>query len=554
MSQTDKLVNVLLVDDDELDRKLVKLVLIKAAAQIQFNVETAQNMSEALAKLADSSFSIVLLDLNLPDSRGTETVQKVFEVAPDVPIVVLTGLDDEDAGLDAIRSGAEDYLVKGDSLEYTLIRTIRYAIERKKTESSILEAKQELERINTRLLKATKTAQEMAAEAERANASKSEFLANMSHEIRTPMNAIIGFSEVLGEEPLTDQQKQYIKLILNSSRHLLGVVNDILDFSKIEAGQMSTESIECDIRVILEDVESLMNPLVKKKNLQLKIGYSDDVPVAIMADPARLRQCLINLLNNAVKFTEQGYVRIFAQKILKNNNPFIEFEVSDTGIGIPTEKLGTIFDSFTQADGSTTRKYGGTGLGLTITKQLAGLMGGDVTAESRVGRGSTFRFYIPATTPPEQFPENDESANNSEAEQETEMKHGNSQTEFSGRVLVAEDGLANQALIKLLLEKLGFVVTVAGDGLEAVDAIKNQHFEMVFMDMQMPNVNGYEATGRLRSLGINTPIIAMTANTAAEDEKQCLAAGCDDFVSKPIDKAHLLKVIREHLGTSAGIK
>lgn len=539
MSRTDTLVNVLLVDDDELDRKLVKLVLIKAASLIQFNVETAQNINEAIAKLTGSNFNIILLDLNLPDSRGTETVQKVFEAAPDVPIVVLTGLDDEDAGLDAIRSGAEDYLVKGDGLEYTLIRTIRYAIERKKSESSILEAKQELERINARLLKATKTAQEMAAEAEKANAAKSQFLANMSHEIRTPMNAIIGFSEVLGEELLTEQQKQYIKLILTSSRHLLELVNNILDFSKIEAGQMSTESIECDIRAILENVESLMNPSVNKKNLQLKIGCSDDVPIAIMTDSARLRQCLINLLSNAVKFTEQGYVKIFVHKILKGNNPFIEFEVSDTGIGIPTEKLGSIFDSFTQADGSTTRKYGGTGLGLTITKQLAGLMGGDVTVESRPGQGSTFRFYIPATTP---------------QERPTEIEQGSSRTEFSGRVLVVEDGLANQTLIKSILEKLGFVVTIADNGLEAIDAVKNQHFEMIFMDMQMPNMNGYEATGRFRSLGINMPIIAMTANTAAEDKKQCLAAGCDDFVPKPIDKAYLLKVIKEHLGTSAGVK
>ncbi|MDD5134723.1 MAG: response regulator [Phycisphaerae bacterium] len=554
MSQTDRQVNVLIVDDDELDRKLVKLVLIKAAAQIRFNIETAQNMSEALAKLAEASFSIVLLDLNLPDSRGTETVKKVFEIAPDVPIVVLTGLDDEDAGLDAIRSGAEDYLVKGDSLEYTLVRTIRYAIERKRTESSILEAKQDLEKINARLLKATKTAQEMAAEAERANAAKSEFLANMSHEIRTPMNAIIGFSEVLEEETLTEQQKQYIKLILDSSRHLLGLVNDILDFSKIEAGQMNTESIECDVRALLENVESLIKPSVEKKNLQLKIECSDDVPIVIMTDPARLRQCLINLLSNSVKFTEQGYVKIFAHKVSKDNNPFVEFAVSDTGIGIPAEKLGTIFDSFTQADGSTTRKYGGTGLGLTITKQLAELMGGNVTTESQVGHGSTFKFLVPATIPQEQSLESGLSENTGETEQETEDKQGSLQAEFSGRVLVAEDGMANQVLIKLLLEKLGFVVTVAKDGLEAIDAVKNQHFEIIFMDMQMPNLNGYETTKRLRSLGINTPIIAMTANTAAEDEKQCVAAGCDNFVPKPIDKALLLKVIREYMGVSSNVK
>lgn len=541
MSQTDKSVNVLIVDDDELDRRLVKLILLKSSTLIQFNVDTARNLAEAFEKLSKNSFNIILLDLSLPDSRGTETVQKIFNTAPNVPIVVLTGLDDENAGLEAIRSGAEDYLVKGDGLEYTLVRTIRYAIERKKAKASVVEAKNELERINARLVKATATAKEMAAEAERANTAKGQFLANMSHEIRTPMNAIIGFSEVLQEEPLTGQQKEYIKMILDSGKHLLELINNILDFSKIEAGRMKVESVECDIRAILANVESLMNPGAKSKQLQLIIECADNVPCSIVTDLVKLRQCLINLVSNALKFTEQGYIKIAARQIEKENKPFIVFEVTDTGIGIPPDKLNTIFDSFTQADGSTTRKYGGTGLGLSITKQLTSLIGGDISVESELSKGSTFRLVIPANTADGRHNNYENFAASQEVEKEAE-------TSFSGRVLVAEDSATNQTLIKLLLEKLGFVVTIAANGFEAVEAVKNQHFELIFMDMEMPEMNGYTATERLRSLGVKTPIIAMTASIDDGDKKECLAAGCDDYVLKPIDRTHLVNVISNHLG------
>jgi signal transduction histidine kinase len=553
MSRTDKSVNVLIVDDDELDRRLVELVLARAANLIRFNVESSQTITEALEKLVRSSFDIILLDLNLPDSRGTETVQKIFRIAPGVPIVVLTGLDDENAGLEAIRSGAEDYLVKGDGLEYTLVRTIRYAIERKRAKTSLIEAKQELERINARLVRATAIANEMAAEAEKANAAKSQFLANMSHEIRTPMNAIIGFSEVLEEEPLTAQQKEYVKMILDSGRHLLELINDILDFSKIEAGRMKAETVECDIGALLANIESLMNPSAKQKRLEFKIDCAEDVPDAIITDPAKLRQCIINLVSNAIKFTEQGYVKLTVRRTAKDNKPFVEFEVADTGIGIPADKLGTIFESFTQADGSTTRKYGGTGLGLAITKQLADLMGGNMTFESEAGKGSTFRLVIPANTTEEQQHKHEGFADNPAGEGGYQTCQNDSQPEFSGRVLVAEDSAANQVLIRLLLEKLGFVVTIAQNGLEVIEAVENQYFELIFMDMQMPEMNGYIATKRLRGLGVKTPIIAMTANINEEDKKECLRTGCDDYISKPIDRAHLVKVISSYLGAvSAG--
>ncbi len=527
MSQTDKLLNVLIVDDDELDRKLVRLVLAKAVNQIQFTSDGAETLAQAMGKLSGGSYDIVLLDLNLPDSRGNVNVEKVFNLVPDVPIVVLTGLDDEDAGLEAIRSGAEDYLVKGDGLAYTLIRTIRYAIERKRSESTLIEAKNELEQINTRLVKAT-------AEAEKANAAKSQFLANMSHEIRTPMNAIIGFSEVLAEEePLTGQQKEYIKMILDNSKQLLNLINDILDFSKIETGRMDVENVECDIRALLAAIESAMSPNAKQKQLEFKIECADDVPATILTDPAKIRQCLVNLVSNAIKFTERGYVKISSNRISKEDESFVEFEVSDTGIGIPPEKLDSVFDAFTQADGSTTRKYNGTGLGLTITKQMAGLIGGEISAESEVGKGSKFKLIVPMAN------------TTSGRDDETEDRVIDAQ--FSGGALIVEDVEVNRVLIKALLEKLGFVVTVARNGLEALDAAKKQRFEMIFMDVQMPEMNGYDAVKRLRNLGIETPIIAVTASVTGDDEQKCLEAGYDNYIAKPIDKTHLVKVISSYL-------
>ena len=549
MNLTDNIINVLLVDDDALDRRLVGLVLTNSTGPIRFGVTPAQNLHEAIEKLPGSNFGIILLDLNLPDSRGTETVQKIFNIVPDVPIVVLTGLDDEDAGLEAIRSGAEDYLVKGSGLEYTLIKTIRYAIERKRSEVSLLETKQELEKINARLVKATTESNRMAAEAEKANTAKSQFLANMSHEIRTPMNAIIGFGEVLSEESLTDEQREYVRLILDSGRHLLNLINDILDFSKIEAGKMQIENVECNIIELLANVESLTTPAAKKKNLEFSVICAQDMPQSVITDPAKLRQCLINLASNAIKFTENGSVKIVAHPVVKEDKLFMEFQVTDTGVGIPSDKLATIFDSFTQADGSTTRKYGGTGLGLAITKQLAILMGGDINVTSESGKGSTFTLIIPAVVTAD---ENEEHPNfvDTQTVKDDDSEKCEPDKRFSGRVLVVEDSQTNQTLIKILLEKLGFVVTIAEDGFGAVEAVKSQEYDLIFMDMQMPNMNGYEATRKLRSLGVNTPIIAMTANMH-EDESKCLALGCNDYISKPIDKEYFLTIISKYV-TAAG--
>jgi signal transduction histidine kinase len=530
MTQTDNIVKVLLVDDDELDRRLVKLVLVQAQGNIRFNVETAASLSEAMQKLPNDNYDIILQDLNLSDCRGTEIVEKVSAKVPNVPIVVLTGFDDEEAGLEAIRAGAEDYLVKGSGLEYTLVKTIRYAIERKKSKASIIEAKRELEQINARLMQTTMKANKLAQEAEKANVAKSQFLANMSHEIRTPMNAIIGFGEVLSEEKLSDEQKGYVKLILDSAKRLLLLINDILDFSRIEAGRMKVEKIECDIPELIANVESLMRPDAIQKNLEFNVKCMPNVPQMIKTDAIKLRQSLINLVSNAIKFTEKGKIEFIAEPIVCDEKPFVEFRVSDTGIGIAAEKQDTIFEAFTQADGSMTRKYGGTGLGLAVTRQLVRLLGGTMDLKSEEGKGSTFTMTIPADVV---------AVSRNHNQQDNAEYNGR----FSGKILLVEDGPANQIFMKSIFEELGFKVMIASDGLQAVEAAKNAEFDLVLMDMQMPNMNGYEATKKLHSIGFKKPIIAMTASLMNEDERKCLQAGCDDFIAKPIERGRLIKML-----------
>jgi len=397
--------------------------------------------------------------------------------------------------------------------------------------------------------RAEETLRKAMEAANAANVAKSQFLANMSHEIRTPMNAILGFAELLAQDKLTPQQSDFVQTIRNSGSHLLELINDILDFSKIEAGKMTLEFTECSLAGLLNEIESLMAPFAQTKGLRFEMIEPTVLPQMIRTDPVRLRQCLTNLVNNAIKFTEAGHVIVRTTLTESAGKPLLRFVVEDTGPGIDPRVQDKIFEAFEQADGSMSRKFGGTGLGLTITRHLAELFGGSLTLTSELGKGSTFVIAIPANTdiqnPPAQsvhhFPIPQKSS--------TPLPQ-----QFQGRVLVAEDVKTNQVLVRILLNQVGLEPVIVEDGQAAVEQALRHEFDLILMDMQMPRLNGFEAARKLRKQGIRTPIVALTAGAIKGDEQKCLEAGCDEYLTKPIDRKKLLQVLAQFLPAAAGLQ
>jgi signal transduction histidine kinase/CheY-like chemotaxis protein/HPt (histidine-containing phosphotransfer) domain-containing protein len=382
--------------------------------------------------------------------------------------------------------------------------------------------------------------------AELANLAKSAFLANTSHEIRTPMNAILGYAEMLLDPNQTESQRQNsARTIRRNGEHLLAIINDILDISKIEAQKLTVEKLHCELPQLVADVIGLTRPWAQKKNLRFEIEFDRVLPRQIQTDPLRCKQVLVNLVGNAIKFTESGRVKISIFREISYFTHTIRFEITDTGVGMTPEQQDRLFQPFMQADVSTTRRFGGTGLGLTISKRLAKLLGGDITVKSEFGQGSTFIFRVDGG-PRLGIP----IVENLTVEQLSVGAAGTDLDEeiyLSGNILVAEDGEDNRELVTAHLKRAGLTVAVAATGRLAVEAATTQKFDLILMDMQMPELDGYGAARALRAAGVRIPIIALTANAMAEDRLRCLEAGCTEYLAKPIARGQLLRTLSRFL-------
>jgi PAS domain S-box-containing protein len=408
------------------------------------------------------------------------------------------------------------------------------------------ELKQHRDHLEMLVARRTAELETAKALADAANRSKSAFLANMSHEIRTPMNAILGLTHFLQRDKPSPVQNERLNKLDTAGRHLLSVINDILDLSKIEAGHLVLENIDFPLTSILDEVHNFIEEQALAKGLSVEIDI-DNVPLWIKGDPTRLRQSLLNYASNAVKFTDRGTIRLCSRLLHEDaDNLWVRFEVRDTGFGIAPEKLSTLFNAFEQADVSTTRKYGGTGLGLAITRRLAGLMGGEAGVESQSGLGSTFWFTARLERGQEQAAV-DTLVSEESAETELRIKHS------GARLLLAEDNPINREVALELLGGLGLILDTAKNGREAVEKVRNQTYDLILMDVQMPELDGLDATKIIRILpgGQEIPILAMTANVFDEDRQDCLNAGMNDFVAKPVDPKILYSTIAKWLSTAS---
>jgi two-component system, sensor histidine kinase and response regulator len=502
-------IKVLLVEDNLGDARLLHESL-KNAQNIHINFLHVMNVNDAIDQIKGRSFDVVLLDLSLPDSQGIKTIHRMLQAAPDIPIVVLTGLDNEEMGIQAVQSGAQDYLVKGDADIKLIVRVLRYAIERKRNEVELKEARN------------------LALEAAWL---KSEFLTNMGHELRTPINGIMGMAGILIDSGLSEEQKQFAELVLSSADSLHRIINDILDFSNIELSKLKLDTFNFDLGYVVKSVVDTYAERAKSKDLDLVALINKNVHTSLRGDPGRLRQVLTNLIRNAIQFTEHGHIVINVTKDDETAlHETILFTIKDTGVGISATVQRQIFQSFKQADGSLTRKHGGAGLGLALCRQIIELMGGEIGVESEEGKGATFWFKL-----------------------KFEKQTGNvginniERAELKGiRALVVDNIPASREVTRLELSACGMVISEAEDAQTALQMLREavasgKPFELAIIDLHIPDADGFELARMIKSdkTIANTRLVLLPFIGQRGHGEAARELGISAYLIRPVKHAQL---------------
>lgn len=513
---------LLLVEDDEDDYVLTQGLLEDIIAG-EYSLTWASTPQEARKHFARNNHDLCMMDYRLGSEDGLSLLREAPKLGFKGPIIMLTGQDNKQLDQEALNAGAEDYLVKSQLNAQGLARAIRYALTRREMEA------ERVERLR----------------AETENRSKSEFLAHLSHELRTPLTAILGYTDLLlaaDEAP----DKNHLQIIKRNGRHLLSLLNDVLDLSKIEAGKLEIEQLDVHLHSFVNEICSLISVNAQDKNLRLNVLAKTALPVKIKTDPTRLRQILLNLLGNAIKFTEEGEVSLHIAETQVRNKTYLRFSIRDTGVGISKNDIERLFKPFTQVTNTLSSRQQGTGLGLAISRQLAQCLGGNISVKSQPGIGSVFTLYI--------NPGNLEGVERRPLDSRSTLDVTTISKAFSfkGHVLVTDDLPDIRMLLGHLITSFGGRVTYASDGQEAIDLVQQKaadgdSFDLLIMDSQMPVLDGLSATRLLRDQGYQKPILALTAASLRGERERCLAAGCDDYLSKPIDAATLLTRIQKLL-------
>jgi signal transduction histidine kinase len=522
---TRETVHILLIEDNPGDARLVE-ILLEESDLLNVQIIHRLTLGDGIAELQKRDFAVVLLDLTLPDSRGFETLERLIATKPDVNVVVMTGLADKVLGLNAVKAGAQDFLMKGGFDSDLLSKTLRYAIERKN--------------VLIKLAAATR-AREVAEESARM---KEQFIASISHEMRTPMNAIYGMSNLLAQTKLDVEQRSFIDSVRQSSEILLGVINDILEVSTLQNGQMHFEAADFDLTELMFNLVNVMQYKKAEKPLEFQLSIDPSVPKYVLGDKLRLNQILYNIVGNAVKFTDEGFIKIRIEMGKQvGNDLMLLFIVEDSGIGIPQEKIATIFESFTRIR-TKERIFEGTGLGLAIVKNLVVQQGGRVFAISEPKKGTTITAEMPFKkgTPPVQLAAGEVAPKpNFEASKLREFK-----------LFLVEDHKINQMVARKTLERQfdNISITVAENGRECLNILEaGNEFDIILLDIQMPIMDGNETIAYIRENmpNFNTPVLAMTAHAYISKDNIFKTYGFDDFVLKPFEPEQLFSKIHLYL-------